>query len=190
MVFDGLNPTAARNREFGARVGGRWQFALNGVYDDGFLVFAEADDAPPFAGSVICQQVQALGNGQAPVQVGSGCGAGGTSSVGGGSPFVIGSQYFTFYVNGLEPGAVPFLSLGLPGAPLGCGTCALTNPLSFEFLPNIAGGASRPFPVTCNPVFTGFVLEFQWVSFLTSQSPCPLATGLSASNRMQITLTN
>jgi hypothetical protein len=190
MVFDGLNPTAARNREFGARAGGRWQFASNGVYDDGFLVFAEADDVPPFAGSVICQQVQALGNGQAPVQVGAGCGNGGTSSVGGGSPFVIGSQYFTFYVNGLEPAAVPFFGLGLPGPTLGCGACVLTSPVLFEFLPNVAGAAQRPFPLTCDPAYVGTTVEFQWVSFLTSRSPCPLAAGLSASNRMQITLTN
>ena len=38
--------------------------------------------------------------------------------------------------------------------------------------------------------FVGLTLEFQWVSLLTSVSPCPSVNGLSASNRQQITLTN
>ncbi|MBK8097031.1 MAG: hypothetical protein IPK26_07990 [Planctomycetes bacterium] len=189
MSFDGLNPPG-RNREFGPRVGGRWQFALNGVFDDGFLVFAEADDNPPFQSSIIAQQLQALGNGQAAVVVGPGCGNGGTSFVGGGSPFVIGSQYFTFYCSGLEAGAVPFLGLGFPSPPSACGPCSLLNAITFEFVPNIGGLATRPLPVTCNVAFVGLTLEFQWVSLFTSVSPCPSVNGLSASNRQQITLTN
>lgn len=189
MSFDGLNPPG-RNREFGPRVGGRWQFALNGVFDDGFLVFAEADDNPPFQSSIIAQQLQALGNGQAPVVVGPGCGNGGTSFTGGGSPFVIGSQYFAFLCSGLEPGAVPFLGLGFPSPPSPCGPCSLINAISFEFVPNLGGLATRRLPVTCDVAFVGLTLEFQWVSLLTSVSPCPSVNGLSASNRQQITLTN
>lgn len=188
IVLDGLNTTPQRNREYAPRVGGRWQFALNGVYDDGFITFAEADDVPPFTGSIICQQVEALGPGIAAVQAGPGCGNGGLAFPGGGAPFVIGSQYSGFYASGLEAGAVPFLSIALPTAPLGCGACTLTDPLSFRFIPNVAGNASSPFPVPCNPAFVSLTLEFQWVSFLTSQNPCPLAPGLSASNRVQITI--
>jgi hypothetical protein len=190
IALDGLNPTSARNREHSPRVGGRWQFAQNGVFDDGYIAFTEADDAPPFAGSIVCQRVEALGNGQAPVQVGAGCGNGGTAFVGGGSPFVIGSQYFGFYVNGLAAGAAPFLSIGFPGPTLPCGGCTLTDPLSFMFVPAVGGAASSPYQVTCDPGFVGVTFEFQWVSFLTSASPCPAAPGLSASNRLQITLTN
>ncbi len=190
MVFDGLNPTSIRNREHSPRVGGRWQFALNGVDDDGVIAFTEADDQPPFAGSIVCQRLQALGNGVAEVNAGPGCGAGGTAFTGGGSPFVIGSQYFTLYANGLAPGAVPFLSIGYPGPTLACGSCVLTDPVALLFRPNLGGAASYPFPVTCNPAFVGLVLEFQWLSFFTPANVCPLAPGLSASNRVHITLSN
>lgn len=190
IVLDGLNTTVARNREHTPRVGGRWQFALNGVYDDGLIVFTEADDVPPFTGSIVCQSVEALGPGTAAVQAGPGCGNGGNAFPGGGSPFVIGSQYFAFHVNGLEPSAVPFLSIGFPGPTLGCGACALTDPLSFRFIPNVGGAANSPYPVTCNAAFVGITFEFQWVSFVTSQSPCPSAPGLSASNRVRLTLSN
>lgn len=190
VVLDGLNTTSIRNREHTPRVGGRWQFALNGVYDDGLIAFTEADDQPPFTGSIICQSIEALGPGTAAVQAGPGCGNGGNAFPGGGSPFVIGSQYFGFYVNGLEPSAVPFLSIGFPGPTLGCGACTLTDPLSFRFIPNVGGAANSPYPVTCNAAFVGITFEFQWVSFVTSQSPCPSAPGLSASNRVRLTLSN
>ena len=83
---------------------------------------------------------------------------------------------------------MPFLSLAFPAPPVGCGACTLTNPLSFQFKPNVAGGADSAFPIPCNPTLAGITLEFQWVSFLTSQNPCPGAPGLSASNRLQVTI--
>lgn len=190
MVFDGLNPTFPRVREHSPRVGGRWQFARNGVDDDGFLAFTEADDAPPFAGSIICQQLQALGNGLPEVTVGAGCGIGGNAYTGGGSPFVVGSQYFTLYASGLAPGAMPLLSIGFAAAPLACGACTLTDPVALLVRPNVGGTASYPFPVSCAAAFVGLTVEFQWVSLFTPANVCPLAAGLSASNRVQITLSN
>jgi hypothetical protein len=188
VVLTGLNATSAHTREQQPRIGGRWPFLADGVSDDGIIAFTEARVTQPFTGSVVCQRVEALGPGSAPVNAGGGCGNGGTAFTGGGSPFVIGSPFSRFYVSGLEPQAVPFLSLGFPGAPIGCGPCALTNPISFEFKPNVGGGADSPFPIPCFPGLAGIVLEFQWVSFLTSQSPCPVAAGLSASSRMQVTI--
>lgn len=80
------------------------------------------------------------------------------------------------------------LSLGLPGAPLTCGGCTLLSPVDVRFAPNLSGTASSQFPIPCDPGYVGFVLEFQWVSLLTSTSSCPAVAGLSASERLQLTL--
>jgi cytochrome c5 len=186
ITLPGVNASVGANREWAPRVAGRWPFALNGFNDDGLVVFAEALDVPPFAGSIAAQRVEALGPGLPPVHLGGACGNGGTPVIT--APFVVGSAGFHFRATGLEPAATVLLSLGLPGPTLTCGGCALLSPVTADFVANLSGTATRSFSIPCDPAFVGFVLEFQWVSLLTSANPCPAVAGLSASERVRLTL--
>ena len=184
VVLDGLNGSGW-NREAAPRLAGRW--IHNNALDDAIIVFGEAQDAPPFNSRVIGQRIENQGPGTGTTNVGGGCGLGGNVGTSGG-PFVVGNSSFALTVSGADPAAILFLSIGFPGTGLFCGSCTLTNPLAFEFKVNVAGSASSPYPVPCEPSFVGLSLETQWVSFNTAFSPCPTAPGLSASQRLRMTL--
>ncbi|MBL9076313.1 MAG: hypothetical protein JNL08_02340 [Planctomycetes bacterium] len=183
--LQGVDGTANSNQEWAPRVAGRWAFAQNGFNDDGLIVSTESFTVPPFLGAVLAQRVQALGPGSQPVFLGGACGNGGVPAIS--APFVVGNADFHFLVSGLEPGAVPVLDLGLPAVPLPCGACSLLPPVILEVKANVGGTASSLWAVPCDPGFAGFQLEFQWLSLLTSASPCSLLPGASLSERVALT---
>ncbi len=184
VLLDGLNG-AGWNRESAPRIAGRW--IHDNSFDDAMITFSEAQDAPPFTSRIIGQRIENQGPGIGNTNVGGGCGLGGNVGTSGG-PFVVGNSSFAFTVSGADPAAVLFLSIGFPGAGLFCGTCTLTDPLVFGFKVNVGGSATSPYPVPCEPAFVGLGLETQWVSFNTAFSPCPSAPGLSASQRLRVTM--
>jgi hypothetical protein len=121
------------------------------------------------------------------VPVSAACGGGLTGTNG---PFVVGNTAFQFTLSGADPAGIVFLSLGFPGPGLPCGTCSLTQPVAFEFKPNLGGSATSPFAVSCDPIYVGTTLEFQWVTFNTAVNSCPAAPGLATTRRVQVTLQN
>ena len=150
-------------------------------------MFCQAQAVPPFSSRVIGQRIENKGPGTGASNVGGGCGLGGNVGTSGG-PFVVGNSSFTFTVSGADPAAVMFLSIGFPSAGLFCCSCTVTNAVAFAFKVNVAGSASSPYPVPCDPSFVGLCLETQWVSFNTAFNPCPSAPGLSASQRLRVTM--
>lgn len=185
FALTGIN-NPNHNTEFEPRCVG--QFAGGGASDHGFLVFSEAENAPPFEGDLVGQRFEAVGPGLPPAIVGPGCGLGGVAGTNG--PFAVGNASFQFTLTGAQPTAVVFLSIALPGAPIVCGPCGLTNPVSFEFKVNIGGNATSTFAVPCNPAFIGSTIETQWVSFFSTANPCPAVSGLSTSPRLTVTVSN
>lgn len=182
MEFDGLAASArTRTPSIAAQVPGAADSRPT------MLVFAE--QAALASARVVAQGVAAEAAGTPPLDLGGGCGLGGTAGTSGGG-FVVGNDEFALTVTGADPSAILFRSLGFPGSGIQCALCTLTQPLAFEFAVNVAGSASTPYPVPCTSAFTGLALEFQWVSFLSTWNPCPAAPGLSATNRLQIQLTN
>ncbi len=172
---------AGFTQERQAHIAGRaaWQPGV----DNGEIVFVEDSPTTPHP-FIIGQRILGVGPGGQVVDLGGGCGQGGTAgSTSNG--FALGNPDCQFEVTGLEPGALSLCCLAVPAATLTCGTCTFLSPLATYFEPSVAGTASHTFSVPCDPVNLGFLMEVQWVSLLTSTTPCPLVTGLAGSNRVR-----
>jgi hypothetical protein len=130
--------------------------------------------------------VEALGGGPV-VDLGGGCGAGGTASVNG--PVAIGNPAFAFTLAGAPPGATAAVfNVNLPGAPVVCGSCSLT-PFYFAIpYPLLFGGARFALPLPCELGLLGATVEVQWTVLESGSNPCPAARGASFSNRLQVTV--
>lgn len=180
MNMVGTNPTTAWTKETDARVCGQ---AAWGSSDEALVVYTEAN---PTSGerAVVGQRIEAVGPGGAVTDLGGGCGGGGNANA---QPngLVLGNDNFQFRVTGLQAGALPLCCLAVPAATIPCGSCTFLNPLASYFESPAGGVANHTFAVPCSSVFFGFVLECQWVSLLTTTTPCPLVPGLAASNRVR-----
>jgi hypothetical protein len=183
----GLNGSSLRNNEFTPVVAS--EAGGGAASDDALLVFAEADDSPPFESSMIAQRYQALGSGGAISVVGSACGVPGTIGTGGG-PFAVGNTDFTVTLTGAQPAAIPFLLWGFPGGESTCSTCVMTNALATVFVLPSGGGATYSYRLPCNTfAFLGLTLQTQWVLLNTTANPCPTAPGLGLSMSQRLRLT-
>ncbi|MGB3969312.1 MAG: hypothetical protein WBO45_21440 [Planctomycetota bacterium] len=184
MTLAGVNLTTSYTLERDARVAGRAHFVAGAI--DGEIVYTEDQTTPPHP-IVVGQRVVSSGPGGAVTNLGGGCGQGGTATSTA-NGFAVGNTNCQFAVTGLAPGALPLCCLAVPAATIPCGTCTFLNPLATYFEPNVAGTATFTFAVPCGTVFIGFQMDVQWASLLTPTSPCPLVSGLSASNRVRFTV--
>ncbi|MFY9345449.1 MAG: hypothetical protein WAT39_23365 [Planctomycetota bacterium] len=184
MTLSGVNLTPSYTMESVARVAGRAHFVAGAI--DGEIVYTEDQSTTPHP-IVVGQRVVSSGPGGAVSNLGGGCGQGGTATATA-NGFAVGNPACQFAVSGLAAGALPLCCLGVPAATIPCGTCTFVNPLATFFEPNVAGTATHLFAVPCDTVYIGFQMDVQWVSVLTPTSPCPLVSGLSASNRVRFTL--
>lgn len=150
---------------------------------DGAVAFEQDNPTTP-APLVISQRLTSVGPGGAVVDLGGGCGVGGTATAGP-NGFALGNQDCRFAVTGLAPGALPLCCLATPAATIPCGSCTFLSPVATIYEPNVGGAAVHVFQVPCDPALFGFQMEVQWASLLTPTSPCPLLPGLSASNRVR-----
>lgn len=180
-----LTATTAGMRAATPRIAGQW--IGNDLLDNAMILFTGIDTLPPFASNLYLQGIEALGPGVPAVDLGGSCGNGGISGTTGG-PFVIGNRDFAFRVTGADPGALLLVNLGLPSPGFACGSCVLTLPTVLEIRPNVAGTATSPLVVPCDPAVAGFQIESQWLSLLGVATTCPLLPGLSASGRLLVTL--
>jgi hypothetical protein len=153
----------------------------------GMLVCAAMTGQLPGLGTITARRCQAFLGTDTVVTAGPGCGSPGTI-VAQNRPFSVGNPSFRFLLNGAPPGALAFLSIGFPGNELVCGLCVLTNPVAIQYVPTINGGHGCAMPVSCNPAFVGLNLSAQWLVFGTPPTPCPQAPGLSATDRLHLTL--
>lgn len=180
MNLVGTNPTTAWTKETNAHICARYAWTSS---DDALVAYTEAN---PTTGerTVVGQRIEAIGPGGAVTNLGGGCGNGGTASSTP-SGFSLGNTSFQFEVAGLQAGALPLCCLAVPAATIPCGPCTFLNPLASYFETPAGGLATHAFPVPCSSAIFGFVLECQWVSLLTTTTPCPLVPGLAASNRVR-----
>lgn len=182
----GLNSTLLRNVEFMPAIAS--QRSGGGTSGDALIVFAEADDAPPFTSSIIGSRYTALGTGGTITQVGNPCGNPGVIGSSNGA-FVVGNTDFRVTLTGTPASAVPFLLLGFAGGEITCGSCVYINSISAQFIPNVGGTAFYNYRLPCNTYpFVGVTVIAQWALFNTGSNPCLAIPGMSFSRRMSLTL--
>lgn len=114
----------------------------------------------------------------------AGCGTGGVASTYGGT-FQTGNAAFGFQVTGADPGALLVLDFGFATPGLECGACILTAPVVLVTASNVSGTGQFGFSVPSDPSYIGPTFEFQWLSFFTAVSPCPLLGSMSATGRVR-----
>lgn len=180
-----LNGRSGYVYEHAPRILGRRDGDASTTAHDGLIVFGDQSTTTGDS-DIGVQVVAAMGPGGTVADLGGGCGPAGLCATSG--PCALGNVDFRVELFGAGTLAVPFLSTGLPGAPLLCGACALTTPVGFQFAPSSGGQASAPFPLPCNAAFVGITVEFQWVTFQNAYVGCPVAPGMAASNRVRATL--
>ncbi len=102
--------------------------------------------------------------------------------------FAPGNQTFQIRLQYQDQSA-PFALLNLSDssqAPIGCGPCNLMLPLVTLVVPNAPGELAVTWPLPFQFSALGFQLEFQWVMFGTTSSPCPLLPNVVAYNRVRV----
>lgn len=114
----------------------------------------------------------------------AGCGTGGTASTYGGT-FQTGNAAFGFQVTGADPAALLILDFGFATPGLECGACVITAPVILVAAANTGGTGQIGFAVPSDPSYIGPTFEFQWLSFFTPVSPCPLLGSMSATARVR-----
>lgn len=162
------------------------QYSGNGLTGEAMLAWAENTLTLPLTSVVAAQRFQRLG-GVAPQLLSTGCAGGGSTTTN--SPFALGNAGMTFQLTGADPSA-PFALLSLSDGSLPAVTCGcdLTQPLVLDAALSIGGNAEIPFVVPCNATLLGFGLEYQWLLFGASSSPCPFVPGLVGGDRMRLIL--
>ncbi|MFN7588595.1 MAG: hypothetical protein ACK5UQ_08795, partial [Planctomycetota bacterium] len=102
--------------------------------------------------------------------------------------FAPGNQTFQIRLQYQDQSA-PFALLNLADssqAPIGCGPCNLMVPLVTIVVNNAPGELAVAWPLPFQFSALGFQLEFQWVMFGTTSSPCPLLPNIVAYNRVRV----
>jgi hypothetical protein len=147
--------------------------------DGALAVWAEA-------GNVYAQRLVNHANGGALVDLGGGCGSGGTQSFSH-NP-AIGSSGFRCSVNGLPFGAPTIFNFSAPAPAVPCGGCSWL-PFAVTLTPPTAlGSAWVEFPIPSQPSLVGAQSETQWTTIDPPQAPCPLLPGFVLSNRVRLTI--
>jgi hypothetical protein len=162
---------------------------ISGGVDEAMLVFASVVPVPPFHSAVAAQRLEAIGAGGAVVDLGGGCGAGGTAGTNG-VPLAIGASAFAFQLGGALGGGNggALFVLGAAGPPLVCGACAVLAP-TVSFPRAVTGGsASFPLPIPCDVNLVGGALEVQWWCVGASSTPCAPAPAVAFSPRLSCTV--
>ena len=172
-------------REGAPSMASDWRHGFDG--DRLLLAFTEADVAPPFSSQVVGQMIRGLAVGPSPVNLGGGCGFGGTASTDGASS--VGNSLFELVLSGATPVGLHVLSLGMPGPGITCGACTLTDPLVLTIVGG-AGSATSAFPIPCAASVAGAQFEAQWLTMFAAVDPCLLLPGVSSSNRLLVTIAN
>jgi hypothetical protein len=135
---------------------------------------------------------EAIGTGGPTADLLGGCGLGGTTSVSG--PAAIGNPHFRLSLTGVRGalGVVLVVDAFPAVNPIvRCGTCTVLagvvtqSPNRFDAS---AGTASAPVPIPCESALIGGQLQAQWLVVNLAANPCPIVPGISASNRLGITI--
>jgi hypothetical protein len=177
-----VNPLAA-----GTSPPGICMAASGGSYENslGLLVWNEESPAASVEQDVRGRLIEAFPAGSATVDLGGGCGLGGTLTTP--LPAALGNGYFSLQLAGADPSAaISLINLNTPQSALGCGSCQILPFFITLQLPVANGASSLLLPIPCDPVFSGAIFEVQWAVVTPSTSPCSLLPAISFSNRLRI----
>jgi len=152
--------------------------------DRAFVLFERSDGS---TSNLRGQRFELMGPGGPTVDLGGGCGLGGTLSPDG--PFAIGNQTFRMQLAGADPVATAaVLSLGFPASAITCGPCRILPPVALHALSIRNGAATLDFPVGCSRGLVGGLIEAQCLLLSPSSRDCPILAGVAASNRLGLTV--
>jgi len=149
------------------------------VGDQALVVWVASNPVPPFDPDVKARRVEAIGAGGAVVDLGGGCGGGGTITVNG--PVALGNSSFEY---GLTGAAGPPIALILSPslANFSCGPCTLRPGL------DVILAVPAPFlsPTPCILAFYGATFYAQWI--VAAPGGCSLAPSLAVSSAISVTI--
>ncbi|MBI1379947.1 MAG: hypothetical protein GC161_02520 [Planctomycetaceae bacterium] len=151
---------------------------------NGLLVWSAGDGVAP---TIFAQGLALDANGGSAVNLGGGCGAGGTASAN--QNPAIGTSNFQLQLTGTIPSA-PFTILNLNSSIFlfQCGPCALLPLATTVVLPvNSSGVANFSAAIPCTLGLVGNSIDAQWITLTPGLAPCPSSAGFSASNRLRLT---
>jgi hypothetical protein len=130
-------------------------------------------------GEVKAQRLEAIGAGGAVVDLGGGCGAGGTITVNG--PVALGNSSFAYGLSGAG-GSPVALVLSPTLGNLSCGPCTLKP--GFDIV--LAVPAPFLSPTPCSLALYGATLYAQWI--VATPGGCPIAPPLALSSAISVTI--
>lgn len=136
---------------------------------------------------VLAHAWEVFGNGGPIVNLGGGCGLGGTLAADG--PMAIGNPDWALVLNGANNGQTTssILWLAAGGNPITCGPCrVIARDASLGTYSATNGAVRVPLPLPCGGYNIGLSLSWQFVSLTPSVNPC-LGLGLSFSNILSTT---
>jgi hypothetical protein len=149
------------------------------VGDQALVVWQAQDTTTPFDSDTRAHLVEAIGAGGAVVDLGGGCGGGGTIAVNG--PVALGNASFEY---GLSGAAGPPVALILSPtlANFSCGPCTLRPAL------DVILAVPAPFasPTPCLLAFYGATFYAQWI--VAAPGGCSLAPSLAVSSAISMTI--
>jgi hypothetical protein len=152
------------------------------------MVWGNSSLLPPFDADVLAQQLIGVGAGGPVVDLGGGCGAGGTLVTQ--SPAAVSSTGFGFVLSGASPAASLTLVNMTFGAvvPLPCGPCTFEPAGVLLFRPIVAGQSGLPLSLPCNANLVGASIRAQFATLTPGTTPCALTPEFSFSNRVLVTI--
>jgi hypothetical protein len=150
------------------------------------------DDATSFGSAdtdVKAQYVSVLGGGGTAVDLGGGCGGGGTITPALMGAPQIGNGGLVVATTNIDTAAtLALLNVTFPQAPLVCGSCQWAPFLITQGAPIFGGTAGLTLTIPCNPALVGGVLDVQFTLLGTTATPCALFPNASLSNIVRLTL--
>ncbi|MBK8976808.1 MAG: hypothetical protein IPM29_12895 [Planctomycetes bacterium] len=156
------------------------------VADDALIAFASHSGQPPFEGNIDAWLFTPF---SATLQTTTATGCGNPLSLQAVGQFSIGNAAFSLRLSTTDPNAtLGFVSLGLGGPPLVCGSCSLVAPVDLLSGPLPGGVATFPLPVPCLTALLGARLDVQGGMVGSATNLCPLLRTLSTSSAIRLTV--
>ncbi len=159
--------------------------------DEAMLVWMEADLTPPFNSSVVGNVIESFGDNPV-VDLGGGCGNGGTNNYNG--PVALGNWKLRLLSNSPTQ-AIHLVSVMFSDSTVPCGSCQINSDLlSFIMVtPALSSSGYLALPIPCDPNLAGVQLFTQWANVFSGASSCaimPPSLEVSFSNRTSVTISN
>lgn len=150
------------------------------------IVSASFQNNVEFAGDITATHYTASFGANQSSLLWSGCGVPATLTASG--SFAIGNGAFQFRMSTNPTPATALFAIGLSGAQLPCGTCAVVQPVVLETVPLVGGQAVYTLPVPCDSRLLGAHVDAQGLLIGQLTNNCPLLPTLSTTPAWRFTI--